>query len=158
MFAYMCVAASMVSVCVHKVLVSMCIRFIGILRCFTGTLLQVVPEWRTEADAKSVTLDAAAIFADVQAGRLAEAQPIANLGGRHHTNCRRDFNRYLQTLDYGLEVLQCPVVVQNFLKLDEVQIDIPVYAPHEMLGALFEAGWSSFSKVLLGDVSEGYMI
>jgi hypothetical protein len=63
--------------------------------------------------------------------------------------------RLIAKLDYGLETLPCCVIAHDFLKLQEIELELPVLAPHEVLGALYQVGWDAFSEVLLGGIPEG---
>ncbi len=95
------------------------------------------------------------MLSDVQSGRVAECQAIANLGGAGRTNSRRDYNKLIAHLDYGLEPILHRVEVKDLHNLDTYMLDLPMLAPHEIVGAIYRAGWSLFSEVFFGGIAEG---
>ena len=110
---------------------------------------------RAKVSAKSVADDAAALLADVRAGRLSDCEAVAALGGRDRSQCRRDYNHLLSKLDYGLEPILVKVTVQDPLKLDSFELELPMYAPHELVGAIYRGGWDLFSRVFFSGASAG---
>jgi hypothetical protein len=50
--------------------------------------------------ASAIADDAAAVLHDARTGRLAEAEPLAALGGARRSNSRRDFNSFVTRLGY----------------------------------------------------------
>jgi hypothetical protein len=110
----------------------------------------------SEVSAKSVADDAAALLDDAKAGRLDECAAVASLGGRDRSQCRRDFNQLLSKLDYGIEPIFPTVTVQDLLKLEALELDLPMYAPHELVGAIYRGGWEMFSDVFFCGAPEGF--
>jgi hypothetical protein len=70
----------------------------------------------------------------------------------------RPRSRLLAKLDYGLDTLPCSIIAQDVLKLQEIELDLPVYAPHELLGALYQVGFDAFSEVIFGGIPEGMVM
>jgi hypothetical protein len=111
----------------------------------------------TEAPIKSIKEDAAAVLADVASGRIQDAAAtLASLGGSSGANCRRDFVKLTDKLKVGLDLYWCRIHVHDVLnKFEVVESNVPMFLPHELVGALFSYGWELFSDVLLGGVPEG---
>ena len=105
---------------------------------------------------KSVVQDAAAVVADVAAGRILEAAGIAAIGGSDGSNCRSDFNRLLTKLDFGLDIYWCDIPLKDPLnKAAGVDVrETPILLPHELIGAVFMCGWKTFSSVIFGGIAE----
>ena len=62
-------------------------------------------------------------------------------------------------MDYGIEPYKvCGVDVRDPVHLTITTADIPIMIPHELVGGLYSLGWSRFSKVMLGGVSEGQLV
>ncbi len=97
-------------------------------------------------------MDAQAVLQDIQEGRAHEAHLIAGLGAGGQG--RRAFNSLLEKLDYGLAPYVWSFTCRDPLLKQTVDKELPVLLPHEILGALYSAGWKLFSKVLLGGIPE----
>ncbi len=109
-----------------------------------------------EAPVKSVVEDATAVINDVVSGRIGEATALASLGGSSGSNCRRDYNRMIDKLDFGLELYWFTAPLQDPLNKFAVSDTlVPILLPHELIFALYNLGWSAFSSVLFGGIPEG---
>ena len=95
----------------------------------------------TKATAKSIAEDATALLDDVWSGRIHECQAIADLGGARKGNARRDYNKLLADLDYGLEPITQSVEIHDPQRLEIFSLELPMLAPHEIVGALYRSGW-----------------
>ncbi len=125
-------------------------------RCDLSVLACYVEGWgcvhHTESTPTSIQQDAVAVLADMESGRLGEARQVAQLGGTSHA--RRAYNALLKKLDYGLTPLLIRVNIFNRWKT-EIPYDLATFPPHELIGALYQAGWSSFSKAIFSGIAEG---
>ena len=107
----------------------------------------------TQASAKEIAEDAAALLEDVRQGRILEAQVLAGLSSGR--NGRRAFSSLIDSMDYGLQPYE-----STFTCLDPGQISgrvsrvWPVLLPHEIISALYACGWEIFSNVMLRGVPE----
>ncbi len=70
-----------------------------------------------EASAKSVVLDAGAIVADLEAGRIGEARRIAAMGGPNGENSRRALNRFLARAGYGTSDFEWSLAEFNIINV-----------------------------------------
>ena len=109
----------------------------------------------TKATAKSIAEDATALLDDVRSGRIHECQAIADLGGARRGNARRDYNKLLSDLDYGLDPITQSVEIHDPQRLERFALELPMFAPHEIVGALYRSGWQMFSEVFFGGIAEG---
>ena len=100
-------------------------------------------------------MDARAALADVQAGRINEAKAIASLGGAGVKNTRRDFNRLVAAMKYGIEVYNVELLLREPLTDERSMQLLPILLPHELVAAVFRYGWSTFSKVFFNGLPEG---
>ena len=100
-------------------------------------------------------MDARAALADVQAGRINEANAIASLGGAGVKNTRRDFNRLVAAMKYGIEVYNVELLLREPLTDERSMQLLPILLPHELVAAVFRYGWSTFSKVFFNGLPEG---
>ena len=107
----------------------------------------------SKTSATSIAQDARAVLSDALEGRLSEASAVASLGD-DSGHARRDYNRMLSSLDYGVDPYFHTVSVKDLLKLEVVDVQLPILCPHELIGSLYTAGWKKFSGALLGGIPE----
>ena len=100
-------------------------------------------------------MDARAALADVQAGRINEANAIASLGGAGVKNTRRDFNRLVAAMKYGIEVYNVELLLREPLTDERSMQLLPILLPHELAAAVYRYDWSTFSQVFFNGLPEG---
>jgi hypothetical protein len=94
------------------------------------------------------------VLKDLETGRIPEAVSIACL---NPSNARRDFNRLVRSMQYGAELYTCKVCLKDPLEKVSSMQDLPMFLPHELVGAIYNYGWATFSSVFLGGLPEGIL-
>ena len=120
-------------------------------------LVAVFSACRAESSAKAVQKDAAAIVEDLTATdndmKASRIKQVSAIAAFNPSNARRDYNKFVRALAYGLELYTCSVLLLEPLSKTTGFHDVPMFLPHELFGSVFSLGWSVFAGVVFGAVN-----
>jgi hypothetical protein len=60
-------------------------------------------------------------------------------------------------MQYGAELYTCKVCLKDPLEKVSSMQDLPMFLPHELVGAIYNYGWAIFSSVFLGGLPAGIL-